>query len=116
MDTHLQVYGLWKDLQYITWIWWGQMNPITTGCCAQCNRRTLNSVDGLERSYFVCVECLGSDRMVQTYNVGMVHPMAFLRDVCNALKGAPMDWLEENDLEELTNSLEYIVQREEIMV
>tara|TARA_B100000686_G_scaffold354384_1_gene464325 strand:+ start:6078 stop:6242 length:165 start_codon:yes stop_codon:yes gene_type:complete len=54
--------------------------------------------------------------MVQTYNVGMVHPMAFLRDVCNALKGAPMDWLEENDLEELTNSLEYIVQREEIMV
>ena len=92
------------------------MNPITTGCCAQCNRRTLNSVDGLERSYFVCVECLDSDRMVQTYNVGMNHPIAFLRDVYNALNDAEIDWLKDHDLDELTNSLEYIVQREGIMV
>jgi hypothetical protein len=54
--------------------------------------------------------------MVQTYNVGMDHPIAFLRDVYNALNGATTDWVKGHDLEELTNSLEYIVQREGIMV
>lgn len=92
------------------------MNPITTGCCAQCKRRTLNSVDGLERSYFVCVECLDDDRMVQTHNVGVDQPIAFLRDVYNALNDTPIDWLAGNKLEEIRDSLEYIVQREAIMV
>ena len=92
------------------------MNAITTGCCAQCNRRTLNSVEGLERSYFVCVECLAHDQLVQTYNIGVDQPIAFLRDVYNALNDTPIDWLEEKGLAEIRYSLDYIVQREAIMV
>lgn len=89
---------------------------MTTGCCAQCDRRTLNSVDGLEGSYFVCVECVGDDQMVQTFNVGVDQPIAFLRDVYNALNDATIEWVEDHELTEIQNKLEYIVNRERIMV
>ena len=91
------------------------MRQMLTGCCAQCQRRTLNSLEGLERSYFICVECTSEDQMVQTYNMGMDQPLAFIRDVYNALEESTV-FTAAHGLESVRSALSYIVHRESIMV
>lgn len=91
------------------------MRQILTGCCAQCNRRTLNSREGLERSYFICEGCTNEDQLVQTYNVGVDQPLAFLRDVYNALEESTV-FTAAHGLESVRSALSYIVHREGIMV
>jgi hypothetical protein len=59
---------------------------------------------------------VGDDQMVQTFNVGVDQPIAFLRDVYNALNDATIEWVEDHELTEIQNKLEYIVNRERIMV
>jgi len=89
------------------------MRQMTTGCCAQCNRRTIHSLEGLERSYFVCLECTGEDQLIQVCNMGMNQPIAFLRDVYNALNDSA-DFTAKHKLGEIRSALQYIVQREGI--